>query len=347
MNSLRTKSEFTDTLDQIHEHIRTSMQAKEDEEIANDLTQFFNAIAYQQPLQSDALQSGLKELFNQNLVDEIVAANPSLKNVFLRDGDGWRQVEQAVGLISYQALQKALSKPIVSRKYQAGPVKKIVAGAKTASTFSFMALPKEIFQSYTTEVQQEIQKSSTNLRGKEKYWRYKYRMGKTDVDMTVIDIEGQLSSQAEILRNLTFSVKHYADFTVHLESVNKIKAYSAIISKIHPNLNTDQEAQQAYLDYYVNKIRPANEAVSWHLTHLLGLYALTGYGTFSKAQSNKMTQKIVDNFSRFLLVNNYRKREIKVVSTKSIIQEALKQQTSSPFNMGDLSQSIINVSLRV
>ena len=73
------------------------------------------------------------------------------------------------------------------------------------------------------------------------------------------------------------------------------------------------------MNYYVNKIRPANEEVSWHLTHLLGLYVLTGYGTFSKAQSNKMTQKIVDNFSRFLLVNNYRKREIKVISTKSIV----------------------------
>jgi hypothetical protein len=74
------------------------------------------------------------------------------------------------------------------------------------------------------------------------------------------------------LINLTASVKHYKNLAIKLESVNRAKAYSAILSSLKAKTNNvDQEE----LEFRWESITAENNI---HMNHLINTYALTGYG---------------------------------------------------------------------
>jgi hypothetical protein len=103
--------------------------------------------------------------------------------------------------------------------------------------------------------------------------------------MAELKATGTFNEAASKLLDLTASVKNSNDFLIKLETLNRKKAYFAIMKGIAGNNLTgsgmeisDDEIEELYKFYFVNAPSKQDEFVASHINHMSQIYALTGYG---------------------------------------------------------------------
>lgn len=329
-------------LDDHHKKLQAQFKSNNsDKKLAKDLETFLNYVVYEKDLPNK--RNTLSGLMDQALIDDI-RKDPRIIALFKGQIKGVSK-----GVAGEQAFAAALLKIIQHKASAASPegMKKIEEQCAKAIQDAYnnqgviiggqMAtiINEVVHEENKEEIQAElIKEKKGSIR---KYTEWDAKMGKIDIDMTQIELEGNQSPLVKKLLKITASVKNYKDFRIKLESVNRKKAYLAIMNTLYPN-KTSAEINSLFSDYYETKTKHSVFDVDSHLGHMMSLYALTGYGQ-TYITANALEKK----YATFLMYNNTQKEVIKIYATHSLIQDSLFNDSKSKDFAGEWSKSKPNI----
>lgn len=281
----------------------TFSDSSADEALASKLEDFLNFVVYKKMPPSNEFDS----ILTKEIAEEL-RKDTRLLHLF-KSGEG-------VGVKGENAFAKAILKTVdliqpglLAKSNMTENLKQVVMGNVSATVFA---------QQLSQEEADGLQKQLDAHKSVRKYSLWDARQGKIDVDTSLVEIKGQPTPLAEQLLNITASIKNYSSFRVHLENVDRKKAYLAIMSEAYPE-KQGKDLQALYTQYQVRQIGN-DPVVESHIQHLINLYALTGYG---QTYINKAQGVIERKFARFLMVNNRAEGSIKIRSTKALVKESI------------------------
>lgn len=301
---------LTAHLQQAHNHLLSEFgDYEKDSALAQQLEDFLNYVVYDKIPPSNSFD----EILTKDIADQL-KQNTSLVNLFKQGSS------KTVGKKGEKAFAQAileivkLIQPDILQHTMQTNLKKAIIGQMSATVLA---------QTITDEEANQLEQQLNSKKSIRKYSLWAARSGKIDVDTSYVEITGEPTPLAKQLLNITASVKNYSSFKIHLENVNRKKAYLAIVSEAYPNYNKN-ELEGLWQKYQVDHIGN-DAAVEEHLQHLINLYALTGYG---QAYINKAKGAIERKYARFLMMNNRSANEIRIQSTKKIVLDELMNGSS-------------------
>ena len=296
---------------------------QQDIQLAKDLEEFFNYIVYD----TDKATLNDTNMFNKNLNEELrnqLRNSPYIQKLNeLHNVGGQKQLsgqagEEAISFLLLQAIQNIEQSPILNTNIEK-LVDQMITGQWQATTAT-EGLAKEIIDKAIQINNKNPGKGFNSLR--KKYGVFGLRQGKVDIDTGQLILDHDFSSKAKQLLNLTTSVKNYQRATIHLETVNRQKAYQGIMATLYPDLS-GHATQEIYNYYYEKQKDKNNDFLSEHFLHIVNLYALTGLGQmyFDKINYQTVTYSLG---ARFLIANISSLRKIIVVPTAEIAANIAK-----------------------
>ena len=296
-------------LNAIHNRLSNDFKInKDEEEVARQLELFLNYVVYGQ---NQSFPSNLNELLSKEVAEEI-RKDPLIMNLFkgkiINSNQKGKIGEEAFSRMILKILQPKIQQLSSDKDFQ-DAIQQVMIG-----NMSTTIINKKIANKFSQEIQQSLEKGKTIRR----YTEYGARAGKIDIDFSRLDISAQLTPFAQQLLKITATVKNYSDFSIHLENVNIRKAYLAIMTELYPNMK--QETINNFFKYN------HGEQEEQHLSHLMNLYALTGYG---QVYIDKMRHTLERKYAKYLMYNNNAAQKIIVRTTNSIIQNSIFKKTDS------------------
>ena len=317
-------------LDNVHNHIRTTVAARADESVARDLEKLFNAIVYNIDYSNDKdFYSKFKNLLNNQLIQNL-SNNPDLKELFSGAGtinEIGENAETGFAWIMGELVQAATDKILTEEERAA-----IKIGKDPSTVIVDLNKYAEIFpKKYMEYISKELQKRKAQQIDDD-LWRFAYRSGKADLSTKHIEVVGTLSEPYQKLLSINASIKNYKKTMVRLEEVDVLKGYYGIVSSYRHGDNINYKNDEAtlarlYRDYYVTYRLADNPTVTNHFNHMLGTYALTGMGTVSKASIENPDKR--DTFVDFVFFNHHIKKHIYVFSTRKLIEQLLNKSETA------------------
>lgn len=278
-------------------------ESAEDEALARRLEDFLNFVVYKKMPPSNEFDT----ILTQEIAEEL-RKDTRLLHLF-KSGEG-------VGVKGENAFAKAIIKTVdliqpglLAKSNMTENIKQAIIGNTSATI---------VAQNLSNEMATGLQKQLEAHKSIRQYSLWNARQGKIDVDTSLVQITGEPTPLAKQLLNITASIKNYSSFKVHLEKVDRHKAYLAIVSEAYPEKDK-AGLEDLYQQYQIEHINN-NPIVEEHIQHLINLYALTGYG---QAYINKAQGIIERKFAKFLMVNNRAEGVIKIRSTKAIVKDSI------------------------
>lgn len=299
---------LAEVLEKTHDAMKARFKPSQDEQKAQRLEKFFNAVVY------NASTKGLRGVLNASLADAIRLENPGLIAQFSMTGSN----AYYTGQIGEEAFGKLLIKTIDHLDTQGGKnnisVNAVLAGKETVRTI------KQFGQNATQLMSQELNQENATLDGV----YYTATQQKTDLNTNTLVQTYELTPTARELLSLTASVKNYQakSTSVTLGHRHILKILRSTIHGLNIPL-TEHEAQ--LID---NKQRMGikqyskHGEIQKHLSHLQYAYELTGIGQMQSEDVSRPAE-----YPRFLFIN-LRGERIIVRSTIALINQML-QSTSS------------------
>lgn len=334
-------------LDAVHKSIFNDFELESDKQMAADLTYFFNWIIYDQEIGSkDKLSFYMQSILKKNFIGKL-KNDTNLRELFSGAGAQHQQGDNAEKGFA-QLLDELILASVDGVQRKAATSDSLIVGKKMTSVkIDLTKIPERYLESFKNNLDR---KTRTLKQSNDKYYQFIGKQGKDDISTQgkyTFTIVAGLSGEAQRLLNLTASVKSYKEMEIHLERVNKLKAYSAIISDLKDV--DEQTANLLYEDYYGNKPRKRkSKNVTEHLNHLISVYALTGKGQVDINEFGQIEQDAVEHFSQYLFYNNYTQRKIYVFSTREIISQlGQNDDGESPFRTRVTSDGKIEVVLKI
>ena len=303
----KTSSETVlDHLRDIHQKLQKKFTASQQEiKLAKRLEKFLNYVIYDKMPEKG---SPFDRILTKQIADEL-KKDSHLRNLFQisTNAEAGQRGEQAFATAITQIVNS-----LVAPKQKVNvedAIKEMIIGNQSATIIA-----RNISDDHIVDLKKQLE-AGKSIR---EYSSWNANFGKIDVDTSLLNIEGNLTPLARQLLNMTLSVKNYTDFQIHLEKVNRKKAYLAIISEIYPKASK-QQLEKKYEKYQIKKIG-TNLEVEEHLQHLINLYALTGYG---QVYIDKAHQELIRKYAKFLAINNRETHTIIIRSTAEIAQQEI------------------------
>lgn len=301
-------------LNAIHNRLSNDFKInKDEEEVARQLELFLNYVVYGQ---NQSFPSDLNELLNKEVAEEI-RKDPLIMILFNKGQTNSNQKgkigEEAFSRMILKILQPQIQQLSSDKNFQ-DAIQQVIIGNMPATIIN-----KKIANKFSQEIQQSLEKGKSIRR----YTEYAARAGKIDIDFSRLDVSAKLTPFAQQLLKITATVKNYSDFSIHLENVNTRKAYLAIMTELYPNMK--QKTINNFFKYN------HGEQEEQHLSHLMNLYALTGYG---QVYIDKMRHTLERKYAKYLMYNNSAAQKIIIRTTNSIIQNSIfnKKTNSNAFS---------------
>lgn len=306
----------------------------EDIKLAQDLEEFFNYIVYDTENTTLSKSNMFSKNINNELRNQLRNSTYIKKLNILHNVGGQQQLsgqagEEAISFLLLQAIQNIEQnnkvKTLLSENIDK-LVKQMVIGDWRATTVT-EGMAKEIVDNAVTQGKKQL----TGL--KKEYGVYALRQGKVDIDTSQIILEYDFSDEARKLLNLTASVKNYQRATVHLETVNRQKAYQGIMATLYPDLS-NFETEKIYSYYYEKQKNKNSDYLSEHFLHIVNLYALAGLGQTYFKKFNEIDYQTI-NFAlgaRFLIANISSLKKIIVVPVAEIATNIAKSKYKGLFS---------------
>lgn len=294
-----------------HKHLEDVLlqSSVEDAALAEKLEKFLNFVVYKKMPPSNTFDTVLTRAMAEELQKDT-----RLIHLFTMGGKGvGKRGEKAFAEIILQIAN--LIDPKALKYSVSTSIKKAIIGNVSATVAA-----QEISQKHAQQLSQKL-KGKQSIR---EFTSWNAKQGKIDVDTSQVEIVGAPTGLAKQLLNMTASVKNYTSFRIHLENVDRNKAYLAIMSETYPKL-TKESLESLQFQF---KNMENGEIVEEHLTHLIKLYALTGYG---QAYINRTKEILERKYARFLMVNNRAAQEIKIRSTLAIARDEIFGTGASGF----------------
>lgn len=323
-----------------NEIIFTQPEVDKDIKTAQYLEEFFNLVVYNKTLSEE--NPIIKEL-NDEWLNTLRSSNKikALAEIQTTNTKKGSVGEEGFAELLYQLIDKC-TKGAIENSFES---KAFIIGNKSATLMEgkqIEAINKTFQNKVSKELEQIFKKKSLR-----QYTMWDAKAGKIDLSTHIasskITIENQDTPFLEELLNISASVKNYSDFSIHLENVNRKKAYLAIASKLYPD-KTEPRLHFEYETYF--SLSKGNEAINTHMSHLINLYALTGYGQVYIDKQAK--EEIISQFANYLFYNNPSKQKIYVFSTKQIVNQLFNNKnSSSPFSQREKSNLTIETILNV
>ena len=297
--------------------------------LAQKLEDFLNFVIYKKIPPSNEFDA----ILTQEIAEEI-RKDTRLIHLF--------KSNEGVGKKGEEAFAKAIIKMVnlIQPNIITNTVTKSIEQA-VIGNMSATVMAQTIGEEYTKELQKQLEKNKS-IR---EYTSWSARQGKIDIDTSKIEITGNPTGLAKQLLNLTISVKNYSSFKVHLENVDRKKAYLAVMSEVYPDKTKIDlsNLENMWIQYQVRHINN-DKHVEEHIQHLINLYALTGYG---QVYINKTSAQLERKYAKFLMVNNRAEQNIRIRSTKEIVKNEILGSQSSGFIGRTTSKNKYSASYRV
>ena len=120
------------------------------------------------------------------------------------------------------------------------------------------------------------------------------------------------------MKGRSFSLKNYQKFShITLGSTQQIRSLSSTISYLNKNITSSDAVK-----IYAHSLYTKQDKTKAHFNHLKLFFELTGAGLIGK---NGKIYNLVD----FLVINNPKDNQIKVFSTRAILEDYLEKMKTS------------------
>lgn len=300
-------------LNEIHNQLKNKFKdSAKDIKDAQQLEDFFNYLVYDKNVNIDN-NPFLKNMSNET--KKLIQNSSYIKELnILRTVGGQQQLsgqagEEALSYLILQAiaqLDKTIKEQLEANAEEL--VEKIIMGNVQATTLS-----KEVAEQIVSRAAKNGEKAMKNT--KQQYGVYAFRQGKIDINTNLLGITITTSPEVERLLHLSASVKNYQRYVIHLETVNRKKAYQGIMANLYPSMSGHQTS--AIFDYYYSrKAVRTSEVAAKHFLHITNLYALSGLGQIYIDRTNNTV--IEENLGARFLIANIANKEIIVIPVSQI-----------------------------
>ena len=318
-------------LDALHKRMESKFKTGQTatEKQARELEEFFNYIIYDKnPVnKTNSFIKGIDSETRKLLAQSPYVSRLRLGTEAKSSSELGVEGEQGFAYLLLQAMG-AVDKQVKERLDQNLELymNQIIMGNVQAAT-----LAKGVGEEVAQKAEAEGRKALHGMR--DKYGVYAFRQGKIDINTSLLELNIELSPKAKQLLNLSASVKNYYSAYVHLETVNRKKAFQGIMATIDPN-KTGHQTEKLFQYYYESGSGESADKVNQHLMHMVNLYALSGTGQTYLQKVSDMNYKVIEAKlgAKFLIANIRTNREVVVVPVSFIASNIHKDGYQSLFS---------------
>ena len=285
-------AKFSALLNDLHRSLDLKFKETQSKEQAKQLEDFFNYIVY------GANNVDLNGILTKELADAVIKNNPELIERFKQVGAS----SSETGQIGEQAFANLIARTIEA-KVDGSKIKidTILGGQELTKVIE--GVNEEAIEEVDLDLTQELSKL---------YRYYQPKQQKTDIKGVEINLD--LSPEAQWLLELSATVKNYQSNRVTLGSASNKKALQAILASAN-DIPLEHKIQYQKMLGQVRGVRVAKTDQE-HLRHIRQIYELTGLG-----QINTDTNELA-KIPQYLMINQIKQR-IVVRSTTDLVRSIL------------------------